>query len=158
MVTQKNPFFKADKNDPYYRAVVANQSQIFWNVHAKESPDIINSLSESIKDLIFHLLQKDPIKRLSISEIIEHEWVQNDDKITKDDIKEEFTYALALIFLTSCSIYSKFYFIGRDLTPTTRRNSSLKSPPKKTTISTQMTSLPTITTEGLGMKKMTPCR
>lgn len=98
MVTQKNPFYKAEKHDPYYKAIAFNQAHSFWNEHAKESPEVIGALSESLKDLIFLLLQEDPIKRLSISEIIEHEWVQSEDKITKDDIKEEFTYGLKYNF------------------------------------------------------------
>ena len=90
MVTQKNPFFKAERSDPYYKSIVYQQSANFWSEHAKESPDSINYLSEPLKDLIFALLQEDPIKRLSISEIMEHEWMTGETP-TKAEIRDEFT-------------------------------------------------------------------
>lgn len=89
MVTQKNPFYKAEKTDPYYKAVAFNQASNFWSEHAKESPDVISYLSDELKDLIFSLLLEDPIKRLSISEILQHEWMKGPTLI-KDEIKEEF--------------------------------------------------------------------
>mmetsp|Transcript_37022 Transcript_37022/g.36626 ORF Transcript_37022/g.36626 Transcript_37022/m.36626 type:complete len:216 (-) Transcript_37022:186-833(-) len=90
MVTQKNPFFKAERSDPYYKAIVYQQAANFWSEHAKESPDAIAELSEPLKDLVFLLLQEDPVKRLSISEIMQHEWMAGPTP-TQDEIKDEFT-------------------------------------------------------------------
>ena len=34
-------------------------------------------LSHTLRDLIFRMLQADPLNRISISEIVRHKWLQN---------------------------------------------------------------------------------
>lgn len=50
-------------------------------------------VSEELKSLIILLLQQDPIKRPSLSEIQHHEWLQGHTP-NKDEVKEEFLYTL----------------------------------------------------------------
>jgi len=64
---------------------------LFSNIHQGRysfSCDIWDTVSEQVKDLIRRLLVKDPHKRLTAEEILEHPWLGHgeDDKVPEKDI------------------------------------------------------------------------
>lgn len=39
MITQHPPFFKAVKEDNYYKTIVANRADMFWKGHSRNKPE-----------------------------------------------------------------------------------------------------------------------
>ena len=90
MCTCFTPFLKASKSDPYYSKVIEGKWEELWELYSKmENFDTPFSLS--FKDLISKLLNPNPRKRLSISEIKKHEWfngiVASEDEVYEEMIK-----------------------------------------------------------------------
>lgn len=75
MVTKRFPFDNATDKDKYYKLLVNNSPDKFWDAHIYEVPAIAR-LSDPLRQLITALLDKNPIRRPSISEILRHEWMQ----------------------------------------------------------------------------------
>jgi hypothetical protein len=72
---------------------------MFWKMHEKKLPEVFKGLSDDLKDLIVGLFQFNPVHRLSLSEIINHKWLQG-TVATKEEIYLEFMYVcLPLILL-----------------------------------------------------------
>ena len=92
-----SPFFLDEDNYKLYKLIEKNLEKEYW---AKREPYIINrygSLSKEFKDLFFHMVVKEPGKRLKIEEILAHNWFKEykdmtDEEKNKldDEIKEEF--------------------------------------------------------------------
>jgi len=89
MFTQHPPFTKAEPNDPFYRLLCANRSDLFWKAHSKNKPNGADFFSEDFKNLITSMLQFDPTHRLSMAEVKAHPWY-NQDVATIDEIQYEF--------------------------------------------------------------------
>ena len=87
MVSEHPPFTAARPDDPFYRCLAANRSDIFWKTHLKEKE--ANFYSEDFKDLVGGLLALDPLTRPSIEQVLEHPWMQGDTP-SKDEITAEF--------------------------------------------------------------------
>lgn len=73
MCTCFTPFLKANKSDPYYSKVIEGKWEELWELYSKMD-NFDTPFSQSFKDLISKLLNPNPRKRLSISEIKKHEW------------------------------------------------------------------------------------
>jgi serine/threonine protein kinase len=86
MVTKKRPFMKASLKDDFYKFLAFNKPEKFWEIHIKGYG---SDFSEDIKDLLEGLFEKNPVHRLSISEIKAHPWY-NGEIPTFEQIKEEF--------------------------------------------------------------------
>ena len=54
MVTQHPPFSKADPNDPFYRMINANRTDLFWKTHSRNKPE--GFFTEEFKHLITAML------------------------------------------------------------------------------------------------------
>jgi len=89
MATRRQPFNNSKDDDEYFKLIIDNRPDKFWKKHAKNNKECISMISEELKSLIILLLQYDPIKRPSLSEIQEHEWFRGCIP-TKDAVKEEF--------------------------------------------------------------------
>ena len=76
--------FKEQNNNNIYN----NKSEKFWKNKAKGKNYF--ELSKSLKELLEYLFAYDPIERISLSEIMSHEWY-NKPIPTHEEIIEEFT-------------------------------------------------------------------
>jgi serine/threonine protein kinase len=74
MVWAKQPFSKASAIDYFYKHISNNRPDLFWSEHANDAN--IEELSCEVIDLITSLLSKDPVHRLTLSEVISHPWYQ----------------------------------------------------------------------------------
>ena len=74
MIAGTPPFSKAKPDDPYYRLLVNNMHEKFWNSHSKSKPNGAAFFSGEFKNLIDAMLAYDPNQRPSIAEIKAHAW------------------------------------------------------------------------------------
>lgn len=95
MVTSTRPFDKPLKKDDFYKPIWEMRSDMFWKMHEKIKPEVFGSISEDLKDLIVGLLQYNPVHRLSLSEIINHKWLQGPVS-SKEEIYWDFMYVCYL--------------------------------------------------------------
>ena len=57
MVARHPPFNKADpKEDNFYKKIVGNRPDLFWQNHTMNKPNKENFFSEDFKNLITHML------------------------------------------------------------------------------------------------------
>jgi serine/threonine protein kinase len=68
------PFNSANPQDPHYRLLAEGRADMFWKQHSKSKPT--GFFSESFIDLITNMLQINPCHRLSLADIVGHEWMQ----------------------------------------------------------------------------------
>lgn len=68
------PFNSANPQDPHYRLLADGRADMFWKQHSKSKPS--GFFSESFMDLISNMLQLNPCHRLSLADIVGHEWMQ----------------------------------------------------------------------------------
>lgn len=87
MVSGRPPFSKADPRDSLYKLICTNKHESFWKFHEKTNK---TSFSQSFKKLINSMLAFDPTQRLSLGEIIAHEWSKGPLK-DQQEIVLEFT-------------------------------------------------------------------
>lgn len=79
MVAQHPPFNTAEAKDPFYKVLAANRADIFWKTHSANKPKLANGdpfFSNEFKDLITGMLQLDVAHRPSMSEVMNHPWMQ----------------------------------------------------------------------------------
>lgn len=74
MIFGRPPFMQADDNDVLYRCIINNRSDLFWRKHIQHMADDI-VISESFKDLMTSMFQLSPENRLSLDQILAHDWV-----------------------------------------------------------------------------------
>lgn len=89
ILTQRPPFASANPQDPHYRLLAANRSDIFWQAHAQaeEGNDIY---SDAFKDLFQKLMALNPQHRPTIAEIRAHPWLKQ-ALPSAEEIKVDFT-------------------------------------------------------------------
>lgn len=66
MVVGHPPFTSAQANDPFYKCIANNRSDIFWRTHAKNKPNGANFMSPELKDLLNCMWQLEPSHRPSL--------------------------------------------------------------------------------------------
>lgn len=76
MVVGHPPFTSAQANDPFYKCIANNRSDIFWRTHAKNKPNGANFISPELKDLLNCMWQLEPTHRPSLQEVMAHPWMQ----------------------------------------------------------------------------------
>ena len=86
MVSGHPPFVKADPRDPLYKLICTNKQEGFWKFHEKQKK---SSFTQNLKNLINSMLAFDPTQRLSIGEVMAHEWMQGIQK-NEQEIMIEF--------------------------------------------------------------------
>ena len=88
------PFEIANNSDANYKFILSKKYKKFWD----KFPD--NNLSEELKDLINKMICIDPVKRLTIDEILTHPWVVNkvinENKRNEKLFKKEYVNELQL--------------------------------------------------------------
>lgn len=84
LATQHPPFIRAEPEDRYYKSIVNNRWEQFWEVHSDAN------LSKDFIDMLSKMLCLDPTERLTIQEIKDHPWF-NGPLPNKKDIVREFT-------------------------------------------------------------------
>lgn len=102
MMNGHPPFHKADPRDSLYKLICTNKHEHFWKFHEKTYK---TTFSDSFKKLINSMLAFDPTQRLSLGEIIAHEWMKgvmkneeeiifefNERKKTIHDRKKKFSF------------------------------------------------------------------
>lgn len=92
MVAQHPPFNTAEAKDPFYKVLAANRADIFWKTHSANKPKLENGdpfFSEEFKDLITGMLQLDAAHRPSMSEVMNHPWMQGSIP-TEEEVFAEF--------------------------------------------------------------------
>lgn len=67
------PFSQATPTDPYYKLLMTNKADIFWNFHSKHKNDQ-NFFPPEIREVIIGMLQPDPSKRWTIEKIQNSAW------------------------------------------------------------------------------------
>ena len=73
MFTGTPPFSKATPMDPYYRLLINEKYETFWNAHSRSKPTK-DFFSESFKDFMQRALAFDPEKRLNLEQVKAHPW------------------------------------------------------------------------------------
>jgi len=96
LVTGRSPFIRATSQDDYYKAIIANRTDLFWKIHQKKSKCEKGLVSKNLMEMINFMLAFDPIERASLSEIRQHPWCQEPSAL-QDEIVEEFTKRLKFI-------------------------------------------------------------
>jgi len=76
MVSGAPPFTNAEPEDQYYKCIVKNKADLFWQAHSHTKPGGESFYSPEFKDLITGMLQFDPSHRPSMSEILAHPWMR----------------------------------------------------------------------------------
>lgn len=76
------PFTCAQPSNSMYKLLI-NESEIYWSIIRKNNPCL--HISEEFKDLIKRILCKNPQQRLTISEIINHPWI-NGPTATSEEV------------------------------------------------------------------------
>jgi len=72
-LTKHPPFKNATAEDPWFRQVAKKAFPEFWKKHPKDK-----GLSSEVKDLIVKMLCYQPLDRLDIDAVLEHEWTQGE--------------------------------------------------------------------------------
>lgn len=90
MVAGHPPFGTSRPTDQHYTTIVNNRGDLFWLIQEKALQEG-EEYSESFKDLILNLLALDPKRRLTLSEIKAHSWVQG-PLLTYEEVYEELNY------------------------------------------------------------------
>lgn len=69
------PPFEGDNNKEIFKRVLQQKLEF--------DPEDWTEISDEAKDLISHMLQKDPLKRISVIECLNHPWFENATKSEK---------------------------------------------------------------------------
>lgn len=73
--------------DEWLSAMLNQKWQLWWLSHARVTPQV-GKMSESLCDLIQHMLDPDPNLRLSTAQILDHRWMNDPDIATAKEIVE----------------------------------------------------------------------
>jgi len=91
----ERPFDAADKNDFYYHQLITAQNGEFFKMHEKSKPE--GYYTPEFKDLILNMLAYKPHQRLTISDIIGHQWMRMGPvKFDDSDVRKELAERNAL--------------------------------------------------------------
>jgi len=90
MLTATRPFGQATPQDECYKTIANTRASLFWKIHDCSLQQKGVYLSESVKDLIIGLLQFQPSRRYSLSEVMAHNWF-NDESAAEQIIHDDFT-------------------------------------------------------------------
>jgi len=89
MVAQHPPFTTAQPQDPFYKCIAANRSDVFWKIHSKNKPGTSSFFSKEFQDIIEKMMSLDPKNRPTIADIMQHPWMQGETP-TAEQVFTEF--------------------------------------------------------------------
>jgi len=75
MISQRPPFSSPNPNDPHYRLLAAGRSDLFWKAHDDAEAGVF-TYSPAFKDLFNKMTMLNPAHRLSMQQVIDHEWMK----------------------------------------------------------------------------------
>ena len=79
MMAQNPPFRVADKRaDKLYQFMSMGKEKFFWKLHGRNLPEGEDYFSAEFRDLFEKMMRYNPQERLTIAEILQHPWYQND--------------------------------------------------------------------------------
>jgi len=87
------PFKEATQKDAYYKYICRREFTKFWSLHEKNLP--AGTFSLEFKDLITNMLAFQPFQRLTLADIVFHEWFTNAEPINQSEVIIEMTKRLA---------------------------------------------------------------
>lgn len=68
------PFHKASSKDKYYKRIISDGIDQFWEIHEKKSYSPRSKSFSLFKDLFIQMVHPDPQQRISLEEIVQHDW------------------------------------------------------------------------------------
>ena len=77
LVTCKMPFGQAVRSDKYYRFIIVNQYDKYWE-RLKAAGNEVDSLSNEFKKLFISMIKFNPNERPSINDILNCDWMKGD--------------------------------------------------------------------------------
>ena len=77
LVTCKMPFGQAVRSDKYYRFIMVNQYDKYWE-RLKAAGNDVDSLSKEFKQLFINMIKFNPNERPSTNEILNSDWMKGD--------------------------------------------------------------------------------
>ena len=83
------PFQRAIQSDGLFQLFIENNDK-FWAAHSRNKPGKEKFYPSAFRDLINRMLAYDPLKRITLLEIANHEWFKKAVP-TKEEIRKEFT-------------------------------------------------------------------
>lgn len=87
MLSGRWPFDCAHISDPLYRMLIEDKSEIFW-----VGVGNYVTFSESCKNLLENMLKYDPNQRISLKDIVKHDWFNElSDITTSEEVKALFS-------------------------------------------------------------------
>ena len=78
------PFKHADKSDPYYKCISKKRLDIFWKCHDRRLQEKGKKpVSAELKELLGAIFQKDESDRISIQQVLDSKWMQEQTPSTE---------------------------------------------------------------------------
>lgn len=74
MLTARPPFMCAKKEDPYYKLIVGKRLDLFWQAQAQANEEEADIYSSEFKDLFEHMVAFNPKDRITMEQILGHDW------------------------------------------------------------------------------------
>jgi len=90
------PFGRAFPADPYYKLLCTKKERTFWAAHSRNKPGRGKYYSKSFKDFLTKMLNFEPAKRLSMEQVLEHPWF-NEDVPSEKEVIQEFSQRKARV-------------------------------------------------------------
>jgi len=78
MVAGTFPFKEATQTDKYYKLICKRDYAAFWSLHEANHP--VGYFSDSFKSLMMSMLAFQPFQRLSLADVVFHEWFTEEGK------------------------------------------------------------------------------
>lgn len=97
MFTQHPPFNKAVPEDPFFKLVCINRTDVFWKAHARNKPGGEAFFSEEFMDLVTAMIQYEPENRPTLEQIKSHPWYTTGPVATLEEIQAEFRLRKSII-------------------------------------------------------------
>lgn len=80
MLSGKFPFLEASEKDPKYKLIIEGKFDKFWSQFEKYA-----SFTEDVQDLLNQMLEYDPAKRIRLTDIALHQWLDIVDHVDHAD-------------------------------------------------------------------------
>lgn len=84
MLTKCPPFRSAQTKDPYYRRLCANDKRSFWKIFESTF-----TLDMYFKDLFEKMIERDPVSRICLDDIMDHQWLREGDLLSNSTLSLE---------------------------------------------------------------------
>lgn len=80
------PFHQATASDNFYSLIMRGEYAQFWRLHMmrRSSTKAKAVISSDFKDLVTKMLVADPKERLTVEDVLSHEWLRGEVPLTED--------------------------------------------------------------------------